>query len=292
MQNPQYNSWIPADRRRPFAKSRRKHCHCWRKSTADGSRARAFAESFLGNVGKTVAFTESAEANPVNQTESLRELIEALKQNEVEALIILGGNPVFTAPADFQFAENLSRAKFKAHLSSDLNETSALCDWHIPQNHFLESWSDARAFDGTISIVQPLILPLYAGKSAHEILDAMISPPGRNDYDIVHDFWNSKNPGSDFENKWRQALHDGLIANTKLPEKKFRRAQFNFHRQNNFRTIWKSHFCPTRPFTTDDLPTMAGFRNSKTDHKIGLGQCRIDFAGIGEKGKLGKRRRG
>ena len=122
--------------------------------------------SYLGNVGNTVAFTESAEANPVNQVESLRGLIEALKQNEVEALIILGGNPVFTAPADFQFAENLARVKFKAYLSSDLNETSALCDWHIPENHFLESWSDARAFDGTISIVQPLILPLYAGKSA------------------------------------------------------------------------------------------------------------------------------
>jgi molybdopterin-containing oxidoreductase family iron-sulfur binding subunit len=175
---------------------------------------------FLGNVGKTIFFTESAVVNPINQTESLRELVEALKRNEVEALIILGGNPVFTAPADFQFVENLARAKFKAHLSSDVNETSALCDWHIPQNHFLESWSDARSFDGTISIVQPLILPLYAGKSAHEILDAMVSPPGRSDYDIVHDFWNSKNPGANFEDGWRKALHDGLIANTKLPEKK------------------------------------------------------------------------
>jgi MoCo/4Fe-4S cofactor protein with predicted Tat translocation signal len=175
---------------------------------------------FLGNVGQTILFTESAIANPTNQTESLRELVEALKQNEVDALIILGGNPVFTAPTDFEFAKNLSRVEFKVHLSSDVNETSALCDWHIPQNHFLESWSDARSFDGTISIVQPLILPLYAGKSAHEILDAMISSPGRSDYEIVHDFWNSKNPGDDFEKNWRQALHDGLIANTKLPEKK------------------------------------------------------------------------
>jgi len=179
---------------------------------------------FLGNVGKTVTFTESAQANTVNQTESLRDLVEALKRNEVDALIILGGNPAFNAPADFQFRENLAKAKFKAHLNSDVNETSALCDWHLPQNHFLESWSDARAFDGTISIVQPLILPLYAGKSAHEILDAIISPPGRNDYDIVHDFWNSQRASGvtpeDFEKDWRQALHDGFIANTKLPEKK------------------------------------------------------------------------
>ena len=175
---------------------------------------------FLGNVGKAIAFTESAVANPVNQTESLRELTEDLRANKIDALLILGGNPVFTAPTDFQFAENLSRAKFKAHLSSDVNETSTLCDWHIPQNHFLESWSDARAFDGTISIVQPLILPLYAGKSAHEVLDAVISPPGNSDYNIVHEFWNSKNPGANFEKDWRRALHDGFIENTKLPAKK------------------------------------------------------------------------
>jgi MoCo/4Fe-4S cofactor protein with predicted Tat translocation signal len=175
---------------------------------------------FLGNVGKTVAFTESAEASPVIQTNSLRELVDALKHDEVEALIVFGSNPAFDAPMDFAFAQNLARAKFKAHLSSELNETSALCDWHIPQNHFLESWSDARSFDGTVSIVQPLILPLYAGKSAHEVLDAMLSPPGRSDYDIVHDFWHSKNNGPDFENQWRKALHDGLIADTKLPEKK------------------------------------------------------------------------
>jgi molybdopterin-containing oxidoreductase family iron-sulfur binding subunit len=178
---------------------------------------------FLGNVRKTITFTESAVANPINQTESLRELVQDLQADKVDALIILGGNPAFNAPADFQFAENLKKAKFKVHLNSDVNETSALCDWHIPQNHFLESWSDARAFDGTTSIVQPLILPLYAGKSAHEIFDAMISPPGRSDYDIVHDFWNSQRPSGvspeDFEKDWRKALHDGLIQNSALREK-------------------------------------------------------------------------
>jgi len=191
--------------------------------------------NFLGNVGKTITFTESAVSNPTNQTESLRDLVEDLNRNEVEALIILGGNPVFNSPADFQFAENLPRAKFKAHLSPDVNETSVVCDWHIPQNHFLESWSDARSFDGTTSIIQPLILPLYAGKSAHEILDAMISPPGRGDYDIVRDFWNSKNPGANFENGWRKALHDGLIADTKLPGKKvlLRAVQFQSSKPNS-----------------------------------------------------------
>jgi Fe-S-cluster-containing dehydrogenase component/anaerobic selenocysteine-containing dehydrogenase len=173
----------------------------------------------LGNSGNTVTFIESAEADPVNQTSSLRELVEALRKNAVEVLVIFGGNPGFNAPADFQFAGNLARAKFKAHLSADVNETSVRCDWHIPQNHFLESWSDARAFDGTISIVQPLILPLYGGKSAHEILDAMLAPPGRGDYEIVREFWQSQNSGDEFEHRWRRALHDGFIQNSALPAK-------------------------------------------------------------------------
>ncbi|MEP6664607.1 MAG: 4Fe-4S dicluster domain-containing protein, partial [Verrucomicrobiota bacterium] len=166
---------------------------------------------FLGNIGKTVSFTESALAHPTNQLESLRDLNSDLESDAVDTLLILGGNPVFNAPADFQFAQNLAKAKFRAHLNSDGNETSALCEWHIPQNHFLESWSDARAFDGTVSIVQPLILPLYHGKSAHEILDAMVSPQSRSDYEIVREFWRAKNPEADFEQSWRSALHDGLI---------------------------------------------------------------------------------
>ena len=244
IENPQYNSWIPAVAE-DLLQNRGASIVIVGANQPPTVHALAhLMNSFLGNVGNTVAFTESAEANPVNQVESLRGLIDALKQNEVEALIILGGNPVFTAPADFQFAENVARVQFKAHLSSDLNETSALCDWHIPENHFLESWSDARAFDGTISIVQPLILPLYDGKSAHEILDAMISPPGRNDYDIVHDFWNSRNPGNDFENKWRQALHDGLIASTKVPGKKVSPRAVQFPSSKQLSDNLEITFCP------------------------------------------------
>ncbi|HUB77446.1 MAG TPA: hypothetical protein VMB03_01550, partial [Bryobacteraceae bacterium] len=127
--------------------------------------------------------------------------------------------PAFNAPADFDFARHLPAAKFTAILAPAANETTALCDWLIPENHFLESWGDARAFDGTVSIIQPLILPLYDGKSAHEVLDAMLSPPGRDDYDIVRGFWQSQNPGPTFEDDWRRALHDGLIAGTAMPEK-------------------------------------------------------------------------
>ncbi|HEV2319684.1 MAG TPA: TAT-variant-translocated molybdopterin oxidoreductase [Verrucomicrobiae bacterium] len=184
----------------------------------------------LRNVGNTVAYTDSAESNPVNQTDSLEELVEALDANAVEVLAVLGGNPAFTAPANFQFADKLKKAKFSVHLATEVNETSSLCTWHIPENHFLESWGDARAFDGTISIIQPLILPLYDGKSAHELLDVMLSPPGRSDYDIVQEFWKSQNPAPDFDERWRKALHDGFIADTALPDKSVTLRPLDFSR--------------------------------------------------------------
>ncbi|HEY3914640.1 MAG TPA: TAT-variant-translocated molybdopterin oxidoreductase [Verrucomicrobiae bacterium] len=180
----------------------------------------------LENVGTTVTYTNSAEANPISQLESLTELNEALAKGEVNTLIILGGNPVFTAPVDFNFGESLARAKFKVHLNANVNETSRLCDWHIPENHFLESWSDTRAFDGTISIIQPLILPLYEGRSAHELLDAIAGVPARSDYDIVHEYWRANNPGKEFEMDWRRTLRDGLIQSSALPARNISPRQF------------------------------------------------------------------
>ena len=87
-------------------------------------------------------------------------------------LLILGGNPVYTAPADMDFAAHLEKVPLRIHHRLYLDETSYLCDWHLPEAHYLETWSDARAFDGTASIVQPLIEPLYQGRSAHEVLAA------------------------------------------------------------------------------------------------------------------------
>jgi MoCo/4Fe-4S cofactor protein with predicted Tat translocation signal len=173
----------------------------------------------LRNAGTTVTYTQSAEPDPINHAGSLRDLVESLDRNEVETLVILGGNPVFTAPTDFDFGHKLKKAAFSVHLAPDLNETSSRCTWNIPQNHFLETWSDARAFDGTISVIQPLILPLYAGKSAHEVLDAMAAPPGRSDYEIIRGFWRSQNPEPEFEDRWQRTLHDGFIAGTQLPSK-------------------------------------------------------------------------
>jgi molybdopterin-containing oxidoreductase family iron-sulfur binding subunit len=178
----------------------------------------------LENTGKTVVYTEPLEANPVDRNQSLAELAADMHAGRVDTLIILGGNPVYNAPADLEFQGALSRVKFRAHLGLYDDETSALCHWHIPEAHFLESWSDARAFDGTVSIVQPLIAPLYEGKSAHEFLGAMTRKPERPAYDAVRDFWRSQRP-ADFDNTWRRWLHEGVIENTAFSARQVRAKQ-------------------------------------------------------------------
>ncbi len=167
----------------------------------------------LENAGSTVSYIDPVPARPESQAESLQRLVADMEAGEVETLIILGGNPVFTAPADVPFAKALEKVRLRAHLSPYQDETSALCQWHVPEAHFLESWSDARAFDGTASIVQPLIAPLYGGRTAHEAVAALTNQPERSSHEIVRDYWKDK-LGPDFEASWRRALHDGVIAGT------------------------------------------------------------------------------
>jgi MoCo/4Fe-4S cofactor protein with predicted Tat translocation signal len=143
----------------------------------------------LGNVGATVVYTPTAEAQPMNQLAGLQELVGEMWAGTVEFLLILGGNPVYTAPADLNFADAIQRVPVRAHLGLYEDETSALCQWHIPETHFLEAWSDVRSDDGTVTIIQPLIAPLYNGKSAHEVVVA-IADRERSGYDVVREYWS------------------------------------------------------------------------------------------------------
>ena len=165
----------------------------------------------LANVGQTVVYTQPVEAEPINQLDSIRALADEMNAGKVDVLLILGGNPVYTAPPDLRLADALGKVQLRVHLSEYDDETSELCHWHIPQAHFLEAWSDARAFDGTASIVQPLIAPLYGGRSAHEMIAALSDRPERTAYDIVREFWKV-DPKDDSE--WRRWLHDGIIADS------------------------------------------------------------------------------
>ena len=173
----------------------------------------------LGNVGKTVTYTESIEANPVNQLASLQELVNDLNAGQVDFLIIIGANPVYDAPADLDFASAMQKARLRVHSGLYLDETAYLSHWHCPLAHALESWSDGRAYDGTVGIVQPLIAPLYDSHSAHELVALFTADAGKSGHDIVRGYWQSQRPEKDkaFEALWETSLHDGLVANTALP---------------------------------------------------------------------------
>jgi MoCo/4Fe-4S cofactor protein with predicted Tat translocation signal len=173
----------------------------------------------LGNVGKTVFYTDPIEANPVDQVASLQDLVKDLDAGAVDLLLVLGGNPVFTSPVDWGMRDRIQKAKLRVHLGLYHNETAAVCQWHLPETHYLETWGDARAFNGAITIQQPLIQPLYSGRSANQVLQMLTESPETSPYDIVKGYWTSWHKGADFEAWWRRAVHDGVMPDTALPTK-------------------------------------------------------------------------
>ena len=166
----------------------------------------------LENVGQSVSYIQPVEAQPVAHHQSLAELLADMEGGRVETLVILGGNPVYSTPARLGFAGKLKQVPRKIHLSEYDDETSFLCDWHIPAAHYLESWSDARAYDGTGTILQPLIAPLYGGKTAHEALAVLQGQTGRSPFEIVQQHWKAQLGEESFGQAWKKAVHDGVVA--------------------------------------------------------------------------------
>ncbi len=175
----------------------------------------------LGNVDKTVVYTDPVDANPVGQAESIKELATDMQAGKVDLLVILGGNPAYDAPAELNLAELLKSNKvpLRVHYGLYQNETAELCHWHLNATHELESWGDARAYDGTVSIIQPLIAPLYNGKSALEFVALLSGQSDASGYDLTRAYWQKRHAGADFEQFWRRSLHDGWIENTTLAPK-------------------------------------------------------------------------
>jgi MoCo/4Fe-4S cofactor protein with predicted Tat translocation signal len=170
----------------------------------------------LANVGTTVYYTESVEAGPVNQKESLQDLCAAMSKGKVDLLLILGGNPVYDAPHDWDFVSKMKKVSTIVHLASHYNETSEHAQWHIPEAHFLEMWGDARAFNGTYSVIQPLIAPLYRAHSAFEVLAAFSDKPGVTALDAIRERMKGMPGGTDGEKFWRKSLNDGLVAGSEF----------------------------------------------------------------------------
>lgn len=167
----------------------------------------------IGAPGQTVTYTDPVEARPTNQIAELRDLTTALNAGEVKVLAVMDTNPVYTAPADLKFGDAIKKAPWRVAFSSHIDETAELCQWHIPASHYLETWGDVRSSDGTVSIIQPLIAPLFNTRSPHDLLQALLGESGQTPFNLVQEHWKAQTEGN-FEKAWRRAVHDGFIANT------------------------------------------------------------------------------
>jgi MoCo/4Fe-4S cofactor protein with predicted Tat translocation signal len=187
----------------------------------------------LGNVGATVVYTQTPQANPGEGLAALRDLVGEMNAGTVAVLVVLGGNPVFTAPADLKFAAAMAKVPLTVHLGLHRDETAMVSQWHVPEAHYLETWSDARTGDGTVTVCQPLIEPLYECRSAHEIVAALAGEI-KTPLEIVQGFWQANWAGRaagtfgtladptgvdfpSFEKFWRRVLHDGYVAGSAFP---------------------------------------------------------------------------
>src|ERR1700686_1048442 len=145
----------------------------------------------LGNIGQTVTYIDPVEVDAVEHGQSIRELVADMNAGKVETLIIIGGNPAYNAPVDLEFVKAVDKVQWRLQLSSYKNETTDHMHWHVPEAHYLEAWSDARSYDGTATIIQPMIMPLYEGKSAHELLAVFADQPGSSSHDMVQTYWKT-----------------------------------------------------------------------------------------------------
>ncbi len=165
----------------------------------------------LGNMGNTVVL--QAAPDVPSEISQLQQLVADLNAGAVETLFVLGGNPGYDAPADLNFAAAMGKAANRVYLGEDDNETATACNWILQGAHFLECWGDAVAFDGVAAIQQPMIQPLFDGKSPLELLAVLLGSQTTRGYEIVRETWMSTLTG-DTEKSWRKVVHDGVIGGT------------------------------------------------------------------------------
>ena len=168
----------------------------------------------LGGIGTTVTLFDTGEAATQPQDEALADLSDAMQAGEVDTLFMLGVNPVYDAPSELNFEEALSNVQDTVHLGRLRNETAQVARWHLPRTHYLEQWGDGRAYDGTLSVIQPLIRPLYDdAHSLIEVLNLAATGVDAGGHDLVREQWRNQLP-EPFREQWRQVLHDGYLEDT------------------------------------------------------------------------------
>ncbi len=176
----------------------------------------ALINEVLSNTNRTVSYSHNPDML-VSNVKAFSALANAMNAGKVKSLVILGGNPVYQAPADVTFAEGLKKVDFSVHLSSHVDETSKATTWHIPRAHFLESWGDVSGYSGA-GIIQPLIEPLFDGKSDIDVLADLLSDEEVWAYAVVQETWKEILPKNNFDKAWRRVLHDGYTPiNREIP---------------------------------------------------------------------------
>jgi MoCo/4Fe-4S cofactor protein with predicted Tat translocation signal len=168
--------------------------------------------------GQTVRAIEPVEANPLSNASSLATLVGDMRAGKVDTLLILGVNAAYTAPADVDFVGALKSVPHSIYLGLYGDETAALCEWHVPAAHEYETWSDLRAYDGTVTIQQPQVKPLYGGRSAHEIIALLLGDTQPNDHTLLRGHWQHASGAANFETFWTNALRAGVVPKSAAPD--------------------------------------------------------------------------
>ncbi len=173
----------------------------------------------LGAVGKTVSYSEPVDPFAATaKVEQLRQLTEEMRGGKVDMLLVLNTNPLYDAPPELNFLDALNKVKLRVHLGLYQDETAKYCHWHVSGTHYLEQWGDTRCFDGTASLMQPLIAPLYGGHSESELIEFITNEDEASSYELTRRYWQSQHAG-DFKNWWERSLHDGFVAGSAFAAK-------------------------------------------------------------------------
>jgi len=168
----------------------------------------------IGAPGRTLAFTKPA--NDLSSSGSFAALIDDIHSGAVETLVIINSNPAYSAPGALNFSDTMARVACTIHIGQQRDETGSLCTYQLASTHSLESWSDALAVDGTATIIQPTVTPFYDVRTDHQIIEMLL---GHGDIAAdapVKETWRARF-GDVFEDRWRQALHDGFVAGNSAP---------------------------------------------------------------------------